>query len=261
MIRFAALGSGSRGNAWLVEAGGTRVLLDCGFALRETSARLGRLGVRAEDLDGILVTHEHGDHVGGVARLAKRYRLPVWLTHGTHAAMRERGFAELDCRVIDSHAELVIGDLLVRPFPVPHDAREPVQFVFSDGARCLGILTDVGSLTPCILDHLSPCDALVLEANHDAELLRASRYPESLKRRIAGRFGHLENTVSAELLQGISVRRDGLGHLQHVVAAHLSEENNRPELARAALAAVLGAAPGEVLLADQALGMDWREIA
>lgn len=260
MIRFASLGSGSRGNALLVEAGRTRVLLDCGFGLRDAVSRLERLGVAPDSLSAILVTHEHGDHAGGVFRLARRHAIPLWLTHGTLAALAGREEASAHSvhsalSVIDGHSAHAIGDLQILPYPVPHDAREPVQYVFSDGARRLGVLTDAGCLTPHLVTMLDACDALVLECNHDADMLAASRYPPSLRQRIAGRLGHLDNAAAADLL-----RRIDTGRLQHVVAAHLSEENNRPELAVAALAGALSCAPEWIGVATQETGFDWRQI-
>lgn len=254
MIRFASLGSGSSGNGLLVESGSTSVLVDCGFPLRDTLARLARLGRHPSQLTGILVTHEHSDHVAGVFRLAREYRLPVWLTHGTLAACID-GTGGADCRVIDSHAGLAIGDLEVIPYPVPHDAREPVQYVFSDGAVRLGILTDAGAVTPHMIRMLSGCTGLVLECNHDAEMLARSRYPAFLKRRIAGRFGHLENRAAADLLAAIDCSR-----LKHLVAAHLSERNNLPELAVRALESVLDCEPGWIGVAEQENGFSWRQI-
>jgi phosphoribosyl 1,2-cyclic phosphodiesterase len=255
VIRFASLGSGSAGNALLVEAGASSLLLDCGFSLRETLSRLAHLGRAPESLSGILVTHEHGDHIGGVFRLARKYGLPVWLTHGTWVACREND-AGLDLRIIDSHHPLSIGDLEVQPFPVPHDAREPVQYVFAaDGCR-LGVLTDVGEITPHVRAMLSACDGLLLECNHDAGMLANSAYPASLKRRIAGRHGHLENSAAARLLTQIDCSR-----LQHLVAAHLSERNNLPELAVRAVAEALGCERAWVGVATPDTGFAWREIA
>jgi phosphoribosyl 1,2-cyclic phosphodiesterase len=251
-LRFASLGSGSRGNALVVEAGRTRVLLDCGFGPRNLTARLARLGLAPTDLDAILVTHEHADHVGGVAACACRYALDVFLTHGTLGAAVLEG---VGVEVIDSHTAFAIGDLELQPFPVPHDAREPAQFVFSDGGRRLGVLTDAGCVTPHMVEMLSGCAALVLECNHDATMLAAGSYPPQLKRRIAGRFGHLDNAAAADLLAQVDRSK-----LLHVVAAHLSQENNTPALATAALAAVLGCEPGWIGVADQELGCAWREL-
>ena len=253
-MRFASLGSGSSGNALVVEAGTSRVLLDCGFSVKGTLERLGRLGLVAEDLAAILVTHEHGDHVAGVYRFAARFGLPVFLTHGSYAAITPVAGRIPQCRLIDTAAVFSIGDLEIRSFPVPHDAREPVQFVFNDGRHRLGVLTDSGSITPHIVDMLRSCDALVLECNHDPELLATSSYPAMLKRRILGNFGHLSNAQAATLLKQIETKR-----LQHVVAAHLSEQNNRPDLAQVALAAALNCPADWIAVANQESGFDWRE--
>lgn len=252
-MRFASLGSGSRGNALLVEAGRTRILLDCGLSVRETEFRLVRLGVEAAQINAILVTHEHDDHVGGVARLAARHGLPVWLTHGTLRATP--ALAGADVRVFDPHARFAVGDLEMEPFPVPHDAAEPAQYVFGDGARRLGVLTDIGEPTPHVAATLSGCDALVLECNHDAEMLARGPYAPPLKRRIAGRLGHLENGQAAQLLSCLDRSR-----LRHVIAAHLSETNNTPDLARAALAGAFGCSPDWIGVAGQDSGFGWREI-
>ncbi len=254
-MRFASLGSGSQGNSLVVEAGRTRLLLDCGFGLADTVNRLVRLGLEPADISGIVVTHEHDDHIGGVARLARRHGIPVWLTPGTLTGF-EALFAEVaQVRMVYNYESFSVGDLHVQPFPVPHDAREPAQYVFGDGARRLGVLTDAGCSTPHIEAVLSGCDALVLECNHDAEMLRTSSYPQRLRERIAGRFGHLDNCAAAELLG----RLDN-GKLKHLAAAHLSHENNRPELARAALAAVMNCEPEWIAIADQDDGLPWREM-
>lgn len=254
MIRFASLGSGSAGNALLVEHGATCLMLDCGFGLRDTVARLLRLGRNPSELAGVLVTHEHGDHVAGVFRLARKFGLPVWMTHGTWVGCREAD-SELDLRIIDSHRSLSIGDLEVLPFPVPHDAREPVQYVFSGSGVRLGVLTDIGEPTAHVCEMLSGCAGLVLEFNHDAEMLARSAYPASLKRRIAGRYGHLENSAAASLLSRIDC-----SSLQTLVAAHLSERNNRPELAVAAVARALDCPDEWVGVACPDQGFDWRSI-
>ena len=254
-MRFALLGSGSEGNALVLEVGGTYVLMDCGFSLSETLKRMARLDVQVEQLGGILVTHEHSDHVNGVARLARKFKLPVYLTHGTLRTQDEE-FAQLAVTEINPHAAFAIGAIEVRPYLVPHDAAEPVQYVFSDGARRLGILTDAGHATPHIEATLSGCDALVLECNHDAEMLRNGSYPASLKQRVGGRYGHLSNTQSAELLLRLDNSR-----LQHVVAAHLSKKNNRSELAVGALSQALGCTEDWIAVADQQQGLGWRDIA
>jgi phosphoribosyl 1,2-cyclic phosphodiesterase len=254
-VRFASLGSGSEGNGLVVEAGDTRILVDCGFGVRDTAARLGRLGIAPDSLSAILVTHEHSDHVGGVPAFAARHGIAVWATFGTLTNVSTR-FQGLDRLFgFDSHDTLAVGALEIRPFPVPHDAREPVQYVIGDGAHRLGVLTDVGVVTECVEASLTACDALVLECNHCLAMLAESDYPPSLKQRIAGRLGHLHNEAAAELLTRIDTSR-----LKHVVAAHLSQQNNTPTKARAALAAALGCAPDWIGVADQATGFGWREI-
>ena len=252
-MRFASLGSGSQGNALLVSAGTTTVMVDCGFGLKDCGTRLGRLGLLPADIDAILVTHEHGDHIGGVARLAARHGIKVWLTHGTARHLESHEGLDL-CR-IEGYSRFAVGDLEITPFPVPHDASEPAQFVIGDGACRLGILTDAGSVTPHMVTMLHGCEGLFLECNHDESLLRQSDYPPSLIERVAGDWGHLSNTAAAELLGRITSSQ-----LQHVVAAHLSQQNNRPELARGALSGALGCAPEWVAVARQDDGIDWRQI-
>ena len=252
-MRFACLGSGSEGNGLVVEAGSTRVLLDCGFGLADSIARLARLDLQASDLAGIVVTHEHSDHIGGVGRLARRHKLPVWLTAGTLAMAQDLDGVAV--QVIDSHAAFAVDGLEIRPFPVPHDAREPVQYVFGDGDRRLGVLTDAGGSTPHIEAMLCGVDALVLECNHDAEMLESGPYPASLKRRVGGRFGHLENGQSAALLDKLKHEK-----LRCVMAAHVSKKNNTSALAQRALAQVLDCADEDVRVACQTTGFGWIRI-
>lgn len=250
---FALIGSGSRGNGTLIKQGATCLLVDCGFSVRETQQRLARLESSAEQLTAIVVTHEHGDHIKGVGALARKYGLPVWATRGTHSAGRlgEGVQTEVFC----SHSTFEIGDIHVQPFPVPHDAREPSQFVFSNGDRRLGLLTDTGSSTRHIEQQLSACDALILECNHEREWLENGEYPLSLKRRVGGNHGHLSNAQAAAILAKLDNRR-----LRHIVAAHLSEKHNSPPLAQQALAQVLGCEQDWVQVADQDEGLAWREV-
>jgi phosphoribosyl 1,2-cyclic phosphodiesterase len=253
-VRFASLGSGSQGNALLVQAGDTQVLLDCGFGIGDTLRRLERLGTTAEELSAVVVTHEHDDHIGGVSRLARRFDLPVFITPGTLRGV-EALLEGVDLHLVHGYGRFRIGELELHPFPVPHDARQPAQYVFSDGARRLGVLTDAGSVTAHMLEMLSGCDALVLECNHDPGLLAGCDYPPSIKRRIAGRLGHLDNAAAAGLLAQLDRSR-----LQHVIAAHLSQSNNRPDLARAALADALGCEAGSIGVATQEQGFGWYAI-
>ena len=252
-MRFASLGSGSEGNGLVVEAGATRVLMDCGFGLADSVVRLARLGLQPADLAGIVVTHEHSDHIGGGGRLARKHRLPVWLTAGTLVMAQDLDGVAV--QVIDSHAAFAVDGLEIQPYPVPHDAREPVQYVFGDGNRRLGVLTDTGCSTPHIEAMLAGVDALVLECNHDATMLENGPYPVSLKRRVGGRFGHLENGQSAALLARLKHEK-----LQCVMAAHVSKKNNTSELAQRALARVLDCADDDVRVACQTAGFDWIRI-
>jgi phosphoribosyl 1,2-cyclic phosphodiesterase len=253
-MRFASLGSGSRGNATLIESGSTLVMLDCGFSVRETESRMARLGRSPEQLAAVLVTHEHGDHVRGVPALARKYRLPVWLSHGTAQMLRDPELPEI--HYLNGHQDFALDGLQVEPFTVPHDAREPCQFCFSDGARRLGVLTDTGRATQHIIDKLGGCDALLLECNHDTALLAAGPYPESLKQRVGGPLGHLSNEQAGEILSRLDHSR-----LQHLVAAHLSEKNNHPALASRALSGASGCPADWVAIADQEHGLGWLEIA
>ncbi len=230
-------------------------MLDCGFAIRETERRLQRLGVGPEDLGGIIVTHEHQDHVGGVFKFARRHHIPVWLSFGTYQAVQK------DCAGVNFHfcrdgERLTIGDLELMPYTVPHDAREPVQYVASDGQRRLGVLTDAGQSTPHMIDALGSCDALMLECNHDRRMLADSTYPLSLKQRIGGAYGHLANETTAEILGALDK-----SHLKIIVGAHLSRQNNTPELARAALCSVPGSEAIEVKIACQDEGFEWLDVA
>jgi phosphoribosyl 1,2-cyclic phosphodiesterase len=257
-MRFCSLGSGSAGNATLVEAhAGTtcsRVVVDCGFSLREFEMRLARAGLEPDQLDAVFVTHEHGDHIGCAVALARRHEIDLWMSRGTWHAI---GAPELGAqlRFARDGEAIAIGDLLLTPYTVPHDAAEPLQLRCSDGAASLGLLTDAGSVTPHLIEHLQRCDALLLECNHDLQLLAQSSYPAALKRRIGGRFGHLSNDTAAQILAACAH-----GGLRHLVAAHLSEQNNRPELARAALASACGAGAPDVVVADPVLGFEWLRL-
>jgi len=252
-MRFTSLGSGSAGNALVVESGRTRVMMDCGFSLADTKARLERAGLAPSDLRAIVVTHEHDDHLGGVARFAKRYAIPVYLTRGT-AQWLPLDFPAVLVHCIESHRPFGVNDLEVDPFPVPHDAREPVQFVFSDGDARLGVVTDLGTITQHVVEKLSGCRALVIECNHDLDMLMTGPYPDGLKRRVSGRFGHLCNVDSGRLVAALD-----RGKLRHLIAAHLSQQNNTPALAIAALAQAAGCEDEWIGVARQDAGFPWRD--
>lgn len=252
-MKTASLGSGSRGNATIVSHSNTYIMIDCGFSTIEIEKRLQRLNIEARALSAILVTHEHGDHVRGVGPLSRKYNIPVYMTHGTRKA---KDFGVLPKLIeIDVENEIEIGDLQVKPFPVPHDAEEPCQFVVTEGDKELGILTDTGMITPHIKKCLERCDALLLEANHDEELLATGQYPESLKQRVASNYGHLSNKQSAKFLELIDPSR-----YQFLVAMHVSEKNNSSDLVRMEFSNAIGCDSDEIQIANQDSGFDWLEL-
>lgn len=257
MLRFRSLASGSSGNATLIEGSDglhrTRVLVDCGLGLRQLMARLAVEGIGPADLDGIFITHEHGDHIGCAPMLVARYGVPLWTSAGT---AQYAAFAGLESalNLVRDGQVFAIGGLQLHPFTVPHDAREPLQLRCTDGDRVLGLMTDIGHVTGHALAALAGCHALVLESNHDVELLAQSRYPDFLKRRVGGQHGHLSNVQAAAALGALHHDR-----LNTVVAAHLSERNNRPELVSRAFAAVLGCGEADVLLAERQ-GRGWLDV-
>lgn len=258
-MRFCSLGSGSGGNATLIEASqgitSSLLLVDCGFSLRELTRRLARAGHAPQDLCAVFITHEHGDHAGCAVKLAQQHRVPIYTSRGSWRAF---GTDEVDPALLHFVRDgdcIPLGDMELHPFGVPHDANEPLQLRVSDGARCLGLVTDLGMSTPAVEQALQGCKAMLLECNHDEALLRASSYPASLKRRILGSHGHLSNAAAAQLL-GACLH----GGLKHVVAAHLSASNNLPELAAAALAEILQCGPDDIPIAQQDLGLSWLDL-
>lgn len=252
-MQFASLGSGSRGNATLIRYESKTLLVDCGFSLRETELRLERAGVSTEEIDAVLVTHEHSDHVRGVGTFARKHNTPVWMTHGTS---RATSIGEVpDYNEIIIGERIHFGEIEVTPFSVPHDASEPCQFVFSNGKHKLGLLTDTGMITPHIVEMLNGVHALLLECNHDQEMLADGEYPPHLKRRVGSDYGHLNNIQAAELLQKMDS-----SNLATIVAMHISEKNNDPVLARQALAEVLDWDYDDIHVAHQAEGLDWMSL-
>lgn len=252
-MRIASLGSGSRGNATLVSVGTTNILIDCGFSIRETERRLLRLSLSLEQLTAIVVTHEHSDHINGVERIARKAGKPVWMSYGT-----AQYFADIQTfarNIIDIHQPFEINDIQISPFPVPHDAQEPCQFVFSDGNKRTGLLTDTGCITPFIVEQLNGCNALLLESNHDVEMLADSEYPASLKQRVGGDYGHLNNGQAAELLAKMDCSQ-----LQYLAAMHLSEKNNDPALVRSVISNELDCDFDWIQIADQEQGLPWYHV-
>ena len=261
MLRFKSLRSGSSGNATLVEAHSgarvSRLLIDTGLRLRDLESALMEAGTCAEEIDAIFITHEHGDHIGCARHFVQRYPTPLWMSQGTWLAVSDAAW--------ETHRPLLnlardgesieLDDLHVTPFTVPHDAREPLQLRCSDGARHLGVVTDLGHPSTHVVSMLQNCNALLLEANHDPTLLEASSYPSFLKKRVAGPWGHLSNGAAAELLHRVKHP-----HLNRILAAHLSERNNTPDLARTSLSDSLGCAPSEIDVADPVHGSSWIDV-
>ena len=279
MLRYKNLSSGSTGNATLVEACNdqsqkrSRVLVDCGMRFSRLLVLLNTADVQPDEIDAIFITHEHSDHIGCVTQLASRYNIPVWASNGTHAALQDMqiklrakqpthsqllptvaGFESL-VRIAADMCPIAIGDLQLNPFTVPHDAREPLQLTCNDGDVKLGILTDLGHASRHVIDSIAGCHALLLESNHDEEMLSNSKYPAFLKARVGGDFGHLSNTQAAELLAAVMHDK-----LRHVSAAHLSQQNNQPALAQSALAAALGCKPDKIFAACPETGTPWMVV-
>ena len=224
-LEFASLGSGSQGNATVVRAGKTIILVDCGFSRRETENRLSQRGISLDDLSAVLVTHEHGDHWRGVPQLAKRENLPVFTSPGTASALMQRThhdeYLAACLQEFDSSKPFNVGDLVIYPIVVPHDANEPTQFVIRHRGLSFGVLTDCGSITPEMVAHYVNVDALLLEANHDLSMLLEGEYPESLKARVGGDYGHLNNEQSRSFFDQIVQPK-----LRQLVLGHVSLNNN-----------------------------------
>jgi phosphoribosyl 1,2-cyclic phosphodiesterase len=248
-MKFASLGSGSRGNATLVESGDQLLLVDCGFTIKEVERRIERLQRRVEDITAILVTHEHADHLKGVPPLARKYRLPVYMTPGT---FHSRDLGKLPfLHLIEGYQSLSFDHLEVLPVAVPHDAREPAQFVFQGNNKRLGILTDLGNISAHVEQHFCDCDGLLLEANHDPHMLASGPYPQTLKQRVGGPWGHLSNQQAAGFLARVDSDR-----LKQLVVGHISQKNNSLERAKEVLSDVTRPIES-VYYACQDDGFDW----
>ena len=243
---IASLGSGSRGNGTLVAIGGVVFLVDCGFTLKQTEQRLARLQLSPGDLSAILVSHEHSDHIAGVAALSHRYSIPVYASYGT----MKNSPKEFNCNTFDGDILFDLAGVTVNPVVVPHDAREPTQFVFMHEGMRIGVLSDLGSVTPHVAKQFADCNYLLLEANHDRAMLQRGSYPPALKRRVGGDLGHLSNTQAVELLSQIV-------HPElHVVIGHVSEQNNDVNLVES-LFAGLRPQLASLSIASQAGGQTW----
>ncbi len=253
-MRFASLGSGSRGNATLIQAGSTCLLLDCGFSVRELEKRCDSLQLEIRQIDAVLITHEHADHVKGLGALARKYGMTVWMTHGTWRSVRSGDIPDL--QLFGSHTNsFSIGDFEVTPYAVPHDAREPVQYTFCFNQQRLGILTDVGSITPHLLATLNGLDAMLLECNHDLDMLRNGPYPPRLRARVEGGYGHLSNQQAGQFLTKIDHSR-----LQHLVIGHVSERNNTPKLVLDAVLGHVGILEDRIRLLEQDCCSGWLQL-
>jgi len=252
-MRFLSLGSGSRGNATLLQSDETLVLVDCGFTLRELQRRLALVSLDIEQVDALILTHEHSDHMKGALPLSRR-GIPVWATAGTLRRCQWHETSEL--HQINANASgFRIGEIEIMPFTVPHDAAEPCQYRFSDRRHHVGILTDTGSITSHIVSQLQGLDALLLEFNHDIDMLRNGPYPYALQRRVGGDHGHLNNGQSMQL-----VERLDHDNWQHLVGAHISEKNNDPGLVRSELDRLDSALSARLSVLGQDAPSGWFEL-
>ncbi len=252
-MRFSSLGSGSKGNSALVEHMSTCIMVDCGFPLSTLEKRLTKLSKTPDNIDAILITHEHSDHVNGLGKIARKYHIPVWTNHGTYHGLKDKDLPEIN--YFSSHMDFTIGDIQVSPFPVPHDAKEPVQFVFHADEKRIGVLSDLGKVTPHIMGKLGILDALMLESNHDRAMLEVGPYPRFLKERVGGGLGHLSNEQCADLLQLLDTTK-----MQHFVVSHISEKNNQPSIVKRTLSKALNREEDWVQVICQKDGIGWREV-
>ncbi len=251
-VSVSVLASGSRGNCALVASSATRILVDAGLSGRETFKRLRAFGERTEEISAILITHEHSDHVAGLQRLATKLNVPVFLTAPVRDNDDNGAIPELPkSEHFSAGRGFRVGDIEVMPFTIPHDAADPVGFTFRAEGVKIGFATDLGYMPVSVRDHLRGCSVLVMESNHDVEMLRSGPYPWSVKQRVMSRVGHLSNESLAEFFSN-----DYDGVAEYLILAHLSEQNNHPEIARAAAEQALGGRQGlwhnRVLLATQA---------
>ncbi len=234
-MKFCVLGSGSKGNCTLIESGTTRLLIDAGFSGKEISRRMALINRAPEDLDAILITHEHGDHINGVGVLSRRYKLPVYANPATHQAAEARVKQLYQRWEFDTGTGFVLSDLDIHPFRISHDTADPVGFLVADGVNSVAYCTDTGKITTLIRQRLRQCQALILESNYDPEMLLNGPYPMHIKQRVRSNHGHLSNNDAATFLVELCDTA-----VQHVVLAHLSENNNHPDLVTAQVQQELG---------------------
>ncbi|GAA4365167.1 MBL fold metallo-hydrolase [Kangiella marina] len=254
MLKVASLGSGSKGNSTLIATEEATIMVDCGFTLKETLKRLERLNVVPSALDAILITHEHQDHISGVGPLSRKFDIPVWSTRGSLLSGKCGKLSNYS--VIEGFNRFIIGDIDVLPISVPHDAREPCQYLFNADDKKLAVLTDLGSYTPEIIELLKSCDGLLLECNHDEDMLWNGPYPYSLKQRVGGPLGHMSNSQAIKLLQSIID-----DNLKLLIASHISEQNNCPDLVQRSVATAIDWPLGDVIIAEQDKGFDWLAVS
>ncbi len=225
-LAVCILASGSRGNATFVSSGSTSILIDAGLSGIEIERRLKSKGLSPKDLDAILVSHEHTDHIQGVGVLSRRFNLPVYINSKTQGAAFPQIGKVHDVKNFACGSTFLINDLAIHPFSISHDAEDPVGFTLNQNGTTIGIATDLGIVTAMVKEHLKGCGLLILEANHDEDMLINGPYPWSVKQRVKSRTGHLSNAASKQLLNEIQHDR-----LKHVILAHLSETNNTPQKA------------------------------
>ena len=254
-MKFASLGSGSKGNATIIDTENGCLMIDCGFSIKETTRRLERVGKSPQDISAILVTHEHSDHWKGVLPFSSKFSIDVYATAGCYRAVNVSPTTSKLLKVICSHSGFMINNVHVLPIPVPHDANEPVQYIFSYDQYRLGILTDVGNITPYIIEQYNNCTGLLVEANHDVELLQAGAYPKFLKDRVAGQWGHLNNHQTASLLGAINQQS-----IQKLVIGHISESNNNSSMVKQVIEEVFTDAE-KIIYANQNEGFDWMYLS
>ena len=256
-MRFCSLGSGSSGNSYVVQDNDTTLLVDCGFGLNETVIRLDRYGIKPSELNAILLTHEHEDHIKGAFSFSNKYKVPIYLSHGTFKMCKKRinDNYDINFNFIKSFQSFMINEIEVTPIPVPHDAREPFQFKFISNLKSIAIITDLGFITKHLIKNLKEINGLVIEFNHDKSMLINSEYPQSLKDRVSGIYGHLENMESIKLLKSINYKS-----IKWIAAAHLSVKNNDKKLVRRLIYDATFKEQESIKIIDQAEGIDWLNV-